>query len=882
MTQTWLLTLDEIKLNDWALVGGKALNLATLNRNNITTPTGLIVTTQFFEAQIRHFAYNPIWAGSPDVEVTEGALKFLADFLKATPLAPHLDKAFKEHIAANFSPDVESYAVRSSAVDEDLHDHSFAGCYLSELGVPRELLTVSLTRCWAAALTGQALEYRRKHGMSIQKIRIAILIQPMLKPQSGGVAFTLNPITGARDEFIIEATNGLGTNVVAGTIKPYRYHVLRQSPTYPLIEKKTGEARSHREPLTTRQLIAIAQMLEHVEAMMGTPQDVEWAYQDDILYLLQARPITAMNSSLETTFDTEWTRANFPETLPEIPSPLFVSVMERTQDRGLRFFSQIGLDVSGLGTYIKGIYGRPYLNLSMIKQILWQLGFSPIPILAMIGYLKEPTIMTNKARFVAPANPFHLDGSLVWEARSSYLALLGETWKMGKTVTNYEKTIDNIISNLQVSANTPTKRLAQFKLREFVYGELIGTGLVLITTLTGLISLIARIIAPIAPSPTEIFKSLGGMGKSPDAKRHNMTMMHLGKHAFYDLQARRYLTQENNDYSDYKTALAGTQFLEMFEAYLKNQGYRAVYEADMGQTRYYEQTQTLLGTIAHYSKLMEMGQLDEQLQKQKQSPEQIWHELTINSGMISWRKMLAYPLLKLLQKAFVLRNRMFTAESKGMATVRQWDLRQAEKWLHANLLNCKDDYFWLNMAEIEHTLIAEQDAGLHLKPTIATRKAAYQIYNDYDVPFVVKDSEVPLLFFGDDISYDNLPDTLMGLPVSPGQVHGKIKILDNLHDVDKVTEQTGGLFYGVEKHILVIPSTDPIFLPILSSAAGLIIEMGGMLSHGSIIAREHGIPAVANISDARKRLKSGDNVLLDGTTGIIQILESAPIDVAKL
>ena len=212
MSEKLILTLDNIKPSDWEYVGGKALNLALLRRNNLKTASGLVVTTSFFESQINHFSYAPIWAGSLDVEVTEGALQFLANFLKATPLAPHLEQALKKKLAHVFPDSNTLFAVRSSAIDEDWHDRSFAGCYLTELAVPYDMLTISLTRCWASALTGQAIEYRHKHGMSIQGIKIAVLIQPMFTPQSGGVAFTCNPVTARHNEFVIEATTGPGNH----------------------------------------------------------------------------------------------------------------------------------------------------------------------------------------------------------------------------------------------------------------------------------------------------------------------------------------------------------------------------------------------------------------------------------------------------------------------------------------------------------------------------------------------------------------------------------------------------------------------------------------------------------------------------------------------
>jgi pyruvate,water dikinase len=226
---------------------------------------------------------------------------------------------------------------------------------------------------------------------------------------------------------------------------------------------------------------------------------------------------------------------------------------------------------------------------------------------------------------------------------------------------------------------------------------------------------------------------------------------------------------------------------------------------------------------------------------------------------------LGWPLVFVLRHVFRLREALFTAEARGMAAVRKWDLILAKQWVTAGLLERVDDYFWLTMEEIERAIVAEDDGGVFLKPAVTARKETYRTYTEIKVPVTLKASGIPRLLLGDDFSQEVLSGTLMGLPVSPGQVQGVIKILEETDSLDQVPEGS----------ILVAPSTDPALLPFFPLAAGLIVEVGGMLSHGSIIAREYGVPAVSNITDARTRLKSGDRVLLDGSTGVIQILEAA-------
>ena len=208
--QAWLRTLDNIDGTDFSLVGGKAFRLALLRQNGLNVPPGLVLTTEFFEAQIKYAKLTPLWMGSPDVAVTTESLTWLSDSLKTKPIAKHLVDALHHQLDTVFDKTIDSFAVRSSAIDEDQRNHSFAGIHLTELGVPRSVLPIAITRCWASALGDVALKYRQVNGMSIQGIRMAVLIQPMLNPTCSGVGFTINPLTGNSEELIVEADVGAG------------------------------------------------------------------------------------------------------------------------------------------------------------------------------------------------------------------------------------------------------------------------------------------------------------------------------------------------------------------------------------------------------------------------------------------------------------------------------------------------------------------------------------------------------------------------------------------------------------------------------------------------------------------------------------------------
>lgn len=187
------------------------------------------------------------------------------------------------------------------------------------------------------------------------------------------------------------------------------------------------------------------------------------------------------------------------------------------------------------------------------------------------------------------------------------------------------------------------------------------------------------------------------------------------------------------------------------------------------------------------------------------------------------------------------------------------DLNLAERWAARHWLADPGDYFWLTMEEVERGLMAEAEAGPTLPALVRARRETYQTYTAIEMPYLLREADVV------GIVGTTLSSVLSGLPISPGQVQGHIIVLHRPEDLDRMQEGA----------ILVTPSTDPAWFPVFLRARGLIVEMGGLLSHGSIIAREFRLPAVANIPQATSRFHDGDLVLLDGGTGLVQILKSA-------
>ena len=830
----WLLSLDQIDGATLPITGGKAYRLAQLKQHGFQVPPGLVLTTHFFETQIQHAKLIPLWGGSPDIAVTAEALVWLAEALKTKPLAANLSQALQTALDDTL-PDNQSFAVRSSVIDEDQRDHTFAGMHLTELGVPRSALPIAITRCWASALHGPAIQYRQAHGMSIQSIRVALLIQPMLTPRSAGVAFTANPVTGARNEVVIEATWGLSNRLVSGEIQPYFYRLSNQSPEYALIEQKAGDelpaAESNTSPLSSEETVQLAQILTQIQALMGEAQDVEWALQNDTFFVLQTRPI-ATPPEPSPTVDQEWTRAAYLEILPDLPSPLFGALLERAQPHLTLFFNELGFDLMGTGLYEKLILGRPYLNLTLLKKVLAQLGLQPDHFLRAIGYI---------APEASPAKMSLFNGAASWQARGHYRLLLKQLRNLRQQIKHIQ-TMTQQMDPLHPDAS-PTDLLHQLAEHDKVFAAL-ATAYVQVTLGIGLVSSLgSALLSSVTKSPLQTLYLIAHQ----DVKTRHADLVESINLLRQDEQVITCLNLQAELTSDAPPVPAA------LKTWLAQYRHWADYEPDPASPRYGDSPTALLKLLKHHH---------HPAPPSKEFSETGQSLLTINA----WRSWPARPFINFLRRLLGLRRNLDNSRAEAMAAIRRWHLALGKKWVEHGRLEQPQDIFWLSLAEIEQAIMKETGAALTLFSTVQARKETYEGYAKIQMPLLLRDSQIPHLQWGIGFSADTAAGVLVGLPISPGQARGTVVVVQHPDELEPLAETP---------MIFVMPSTDPAWLARLHLASGLIVETGGLLSHGSIIAREYGLPAVANIPQATSRLHSGDVVLVDGSTGIIQVLEYA-------
>lgn len=861
---------SEIGDGDHRQVGGKALHQARLWQQRFNVPPGVVITaqafTQFIAAQgladdLRRLDAEPALATRLQSAIEQATLP--AELF--TQLQSKLSEAFP-------APPRYGFAVRSSALGEDSEGHSFAGIHSTLLGMARAELSRAILACWASAFSARAIDYRRERALTLGTISVAVLIQPLLNPHTAGVAFTLDPVSGNRDEMIINATYGLGEMLVSGAVEPDTYRVKKGSPPLILdripgtkaeqlvwrdgrIEKAiVAPAVRVRFALSDAQIVEIGGKLELLEAAFGAPQDVEWAYQDDELFILQSRPITAAPSKPK--IDIEWSRVNFREIVPELPSPYCTGLLKMSEPDFAVYYHSFGFQGEDLRPILKVIYGRPYFNISMFKLVADTTG---LPIEVTMRMWGHDQAFKSRA-----------DYSIDYRRLLSNLPIvLRASFNQLRTVPIARKFIKDVDAELEAIESLDADSLdyknyfAFMEARHPYYCAFLYNAMNIGSAILGKLILIIQAIGDALPVPENFINVQMAAGEKNISAQQGLDLLALGEEARKDERARNYFAPDRERFDDFPTALAGTKLLSLFEDFIARYGHRGMYETDPAQPRYHEQPEYLLYAIRNMvngrkftAPAEVVAQHEEQAAREWRTLEQ---QLRAQSRLAFLRLALIRRQLRELKRLLALRERVRSEGVRVIAAMRIFHLRLAERLVREGYLEARDDYFMLDPQDLVNALSSDPTA---LKKIVAQRKARHAFYAKLEMPNLLRESEIADLVSRTTPAAVDNSSVFQGLAVSPGVIEGEVVVLRSPAEFPKM--QPG--------RILVAPATDPAWTPLFTNAIGVIVEMGGMLSHGSIVAREYGLPTVVNIPGITKRLRDGDRVRVDGSAGIVEII----------
>jgi len=896
--QPLVLDLAAVDASLLPVVGGKAANLGELIRAGLPVPPGVCVTTEAYRqvaatAAIDFDALDT--AGGEDLKQVAGRAR---EALRAAPIPAPIAQAVVAAYA-RLGEDV-AVAVRSSATAEDLPYASFAGqqdTYLHVIG-PDAVLD-AVRRCWASLWTDRAVVYRATNGIDHRAVRLAVVIQRMVEAEVAGVLFTANSVTGRRRQAVIDASPGLGEAVVSGAVNPD--HFVVDTDRGEIVERRLGDKRlevrslpgggtKHVERdasadsacLTDEQIRALAVLGDRVEAHYGAPQDTEWAIDaDGRLWLTQARPITTL----------------FP--LPIRPRPLPERPPERTTDdlrvyfcfsvaQGLyRPLTPMGLAgfrlLSAAAARLMGFPVRNRLAGSHVYAEAGQRVFVDLTgvLRGRVGRTLMPRVLdVMEARSAAILRRLLADPRLSVTRRSPLSFLrraLRIVFRYGVPLQIVQALARPEASRARAarigaalagrltlpSTATATERLDFAE--SILSNEVIRLGPSLLPAAAaglGMLGLAGRLLGDDA-QPGDLQTVLRGVP-------HNVTTeMDL---ALWRLAS---LIRENETAARTLRDEPAAELARRFRAgtlpapaqgglaeFLSRYGHRAVAEIDLGMPRWSDEPAHIIGVLGNYLRLDDPELApDVVFCRGAVEAEEMIETLVVRArrrGRI--RARLVRFALERARQLSGLREVPKYHMVVALAAVRRELARVGAELARRGSIETADDVFFLDLAEARAAL-----QGGDLRRRVGERRGVYQAeLRRRHVPSV-------LLSDGTEPEAETLAASagaaaLVGTAASAGTVTGSARV---------ILDPVGAHLEPGE--ILVAPSTDPGWTPLFLTAGGLVMEMGGANSHGAVVAREYGIPAVVGVPGATGRISTGQRITVDGTAGLVVADDGAAI-----
>lgn len=864
----YVLDFGDIDRNQVAIVGGKGANLGELARvDGVAVPDGFCVTTEAFAATV---------AAAPSLDALLDELSGLAPEDRAGIAG--LSARLRHTVEALAIPDAvaaeiraaharfgaeDAYAVRSSATAEDLPTASFAGQQDSYLNVAgAEAILDHVRRCWGSLFTERAITYRLRNSFDSRKIRMAVVVQRMVFARAAGIMVTADPVTSDRTVVSIDAGFGLGEALVSGLVNADVYRVRDDTVTSASIATKklavrpapgggtevcelTDASRTERV-LPDDQVLRLARLGRRIEAHFGTPQDIEWCCDGPEFRIVQSRPITTLFPIPDAgdTANRVYVSVGHQQMMTDAMKPLGLSVWQLTspaamRDAGGRLFVDVTAALSAPATraaVVDGLGKSDPLIGDALRTVLGRDDFLPLaptpdPATAPAAPAPEPvptdpaivaeliahceTYVTDLRRAIEP-----LAGPPLLDFIENDIKQLRRTLFLPRNLQVINAAIDATWWLNDRLGEWLGEKNAADVLTQSVPGN--------VTSEMGLALLdVADVIRPL-----------------PEVVAYLTEVEQHGADAgFLDELARR---------------PGGPAALAALEGFLERYGMRCVGEIDITRPRWRERPATLVPTLLGNVRTFAPGAGQRRFEDGLRAAEQAKHELL--------QRVLALPdgARKAEETAAMIeRVRTFAGyrEYPKYAMVscyfvyKQALLREAGRLVQAGVLDDPEDIYYLRFDEL-----AEVVRTRRVRPDLLDeRKEAFRSYQSLTAPRVLTSDGEALTgaYRRDDLPVGALP----GMAVSAGTVEGRARVLTDIAQADLAAGD-----------ILVTAYTDPSWTPLFVAIAGLVTEVGGVMTHGAVIAREYGLPAVVGVEHATALIRDGQRIRVHGTDGYVEIL----------
>lgn len=859
-----VLGFQEIDQTQVSVVGGKGAHLGELSRiEGIRVPAGFCVTTD---------AFQRIMAEAPSIDDRLDRLSRLKpdDREAIRALSAEIRRtlegiAIPDDLAAEITRPLArlgeqaAYAVRSSATAEDMPTASFAGqqdTYLNVVGPAAILQHVS--RCWASLFTERAVTYRLHSGFDHRKVHMAVVVQQMVFPQAAGVLFTADPVTSNRKVASVEASFGLGEALVSGLVNADVYKVrdgevvakavatkrlaIHASPAGGTQEQAIEPERQEQPVLTDAQVVRLAQLGRRIEAHFGRPQDIEWCLTGDDFQIVQSRPITTL-FPIPAAGDREnhvYVSVGHQQMMTDAMKPLGLSMWQLTAARpmyeaGGRLFVDVTRNLASPASRagLLRVLGKSDPLIGDALQTILDRG----------DFIRSlPDEGPGGAPLGGAPAPIETDPAIVTElirrSQASIAALKRDIrTKSGSAL------LDFILADIQ-----ELKRILFDPQGHQVFMAAIEATWWLNEQLQAWLGEKNAADTLTQSVPHNITSEMGlALLDVADGIRPHPDVVAFLQHA------------EDEGFLDELAKLAGgREARDAIRAYLDKYGMRCVGEIDITKPRWSEGPTTLVPMILGNIKNFEPGEAERRFEQGRQEAWEKEQELLKRLRALPDGERKAEEAKRMIDRV-----RTFIGYREypkyGMVSryfvYKQALLEEAERLVQAHVLREKEDIFYLTFQEL-HDVVRTNQVDDQL---IRQRKDAYRSYQALTPPRVLtSDGEV----IAGAYRRDDLPaGALVGLPVSAGTIEGRARVILDMAEADL---EAGD--------ILVTAYTDPSWTPLFVAIKGLVTEVGGLMTHGAVIAREYGLPAVVGVEHATRLIRDGQRIRVHGTDGYVEIL----------
>ena len=816
-------------------LGNKGKFLLLMKQNGFKVPDGFVLDSDTYDETVRGKAEEIIFQAlenlnKDNIKETSNGLNELFNKIK-----------LPERTADEIKSIVRSgklYAVRSSGTKEDLEEFSFAGQYQTFLNTKPEDVEARVIDCYRSMFSEIILSYLVNRKIDLKDLKMSVVVQEMVASDKSGICFTIDPVTGNDKTMLIEVSEGLGEDIVSGKTVPEQYH-------YNWYDNKETDRKADNKLISEAKVEEYAKVFASIQQQFGYPCDIEFAIKDDELFILQSRRITKLNYS---GINDVWTTADFKDggVSATVCTPYMWSLYEYIWEYSLRVFivsTKILKDEQLPKKLGEMYYGRCYWNLSAVKKTMEQIvgykerefdneygivgdyegdgkvtGATPKVLFHMIPIIIEQTKVLNdrkknseryKQELLDLYYDYkkHLDEGTIEDITKEFFRITHETYLRSETTYFH-----------QIFINTIHQSLYKDSLLKYV-------------------------------SESEYLSLLASIDN----------ISHLLP--FYDMWDITRKIRSNEDTAQYwkdteaveiaKDLDTGKFELPLVKKLIDDYGYHSDKELDITYPCYYEEPHVMISMVK------DMALLDDSYapEKDKERGVAVYTEILDNLK----KNVSAGKYKKISDKVSNMRKMLWWREEfRDVSTrfyymLRMYTIEYAKKLVYDGVLEKVDDVWFLKVGNL-WDYIAGNKTKEDLNDLIRRNKFYYNAYRNY-----ISENEIGHNFHV--ISEAANANSIRGLGANNGKITGTARVIEDFTQIDRLQEGD----------ILVTRFTDTGWTPKFAILSGIVTEYGGILCHAAIVSREYGIPAIVCCKDAMSKISDGQQITIDGSTGVVTI-----------